>query len=157
MNYDEFKRGWRGGLPETSCGSGSKLNNTAAQREWIPEMVAKYGIKSIADIGSGDLNWAQKTEFGCKYTPYDLIPSVYGVKKYNLLTQKLPKADCLMVLWVLNHLTEKQALAASRKIAKSQSRYLFVTYRDDYYNFIDATVLESIQIFGGAELRLIEL
>ena len=157
MNKKEFEKGWRSGLPETRCGNGSRLKNTKIQRAWIPEMVAKYGIKSIADIGAGDLNWAALTVFGCDYTPYDLIPRAQGVIQFDLLTDKLPEADCLMVLWVINHLTKTQAKLATRKIVMSGSRYLFTTYRPRLYGFFDCAVLESVVVENGAEIRLIVL
>jgi hypothetical protein len=157
MNLKEFIKGWRGGLPETPCGSGSKFRNTRVQRKWIPEKVEQYGITSIADIGAGDLNWARHTAFGCEYIPYDLVPRTEGVVKFDLLTEELPQADCLMVLWVLNHLTKEQAKLAANKIMQSKSRYLITTYREDFYNFMDVTVLESIGICNGTQLQLIEL
>ena len=157
MNYEEFKRGWSGGLPETKCGAGSRFANTLVQRGWIPEKVIKYGITSIADLGAGDLNWANRTEFGCKYSAYDLVPRAPGVDKLDILTDELPEADCLMVLWVINHMTEEQAQQATVKIMNSKARYLLATWREDYFNFPDAKVLDSVQIFGDAEIRLYEL
>lgn len=157
MDDKDYKKGWQSGLPETPCGSGSKLSETKAQRKWIPQMVEKYGIKSIADIGAGDLNWASRTAFGCEYTPYDLIPRAQGVIKFDLLTDKLPHADCFMVLWVTNHMTGEQAQHATHRILHSRARYLLTTYRKGLWNFIDRTVLESVEIGNGAEIRLIEL
>ena len=157
MNHNEFKRGWKGGLPETPCGAGSQFRATKTQRKWIPAKVKEYGITSIADLGAGDLNWSSRTAFGCCYLPYDLVPRSPLVAKLDILTDKLPDADCYMVLWVLNHMTADQAKHASAKIMNSKARYLITTWRKDYYNFTDATVLDSVKIFKGAELRLIEL
>ena len=157
MNHNEFKRGWKGGLPETPCGAGSRLAMTKTQREWIPAKVKEYGIVDIADLGAGDLNWSSRTAFGCAYLPYDLVPRSPLVAKLDILTDPLPQADCYMVLWVINHMTEDQAKLASTRIMNSKARYLITTYRDDYYNFMNVTVLDSVRIFAGAELRLIEL
>lgn len=157
MNREEFKRGWRSGLPETPCGSGSKLINTEIQREWIPEVVAKYGIESIADIGAGDLNWAARTAFGCDYTPYDLIPRAQGVIKFDLLRDPLPHADCFMALWVINHLTREQAKHATHRLLHGRADYLITTWKRGLWNFIDRTVLESVEIGDGAEIRLCRL
>ena len=62
-----------------------------------------------------------------------------------------------MVLWVINHLTKAQAQHAAVKIMNSKSRYLLTTWREDLYNFMDTTVLDSVKINNNAELRLIEL
>lgn len=157
MNYKEFERGWSSGLPETPCGAGSTLEQTEIQREWIPAMVAKYSILDIADLGAGDLNWACRTSFGCAYIPFDLIPRAHGVGKLDILTDTLPVADCYMVLWVINHLTMTQAQHATRRLLQSKARYLLTTWKQGLWNFIDSTVLDSVEIGKGAEIRLIEL
>jgi len=157
LNHKEFETGWKSGLPETPCGSGSRIENTAIQREWIPRIVEKYGIESIADIGAGDLNWSSRTAFGCGYTAHDLIPRTQGVAKFDILTDKMPDADCLMVLWLINHLTRKQAQHVTYRLLHSKSRYLLTTWREGLWNFIDSPVLESVDIGNGAEIRLIEL
>lgn len=158
---EKYKKGWHGGLPETPCGFGSKFNQTKIQREWIPEQVEKHGIKSIADIGAGDLNWASRTEFGCDYTPYDLIPRSQGVTKLNILTDKLPKADCLMVLWVVNHLSpSEQAIAVSNLLA-SNARYLIMTWDKRMEPCTDLAYIEKAILRKDKgvdfEIRLIEL
>ena len=157
MNYKEFVTGWSSGLPETPCGAGSRISNTRIQRKWIPAKVKEYGILDIADIGAGDLNWMKRTELGCAYRGFDLVPRHPDIQQFDLLTDKLPEADCLMVLWVINHLTADQSKHAASKILNSKSRYLFATWHPRYYNFIDATVIDSVKINNGAELRLIEL
>jgi len=127
VNHAEHVRGWVGGKPETPCGRGSRLGETAKQRKWIPAQVEKYGITSIADIGAGDLNWVSRIDIGCDYAAYDLIPRVEGVQKLDLLTDELPKADCMMALWVLNHLSPADQKTAIDKL-KSAGRFLIMTY-----------------------------
>ena len=128
MNHDDYQRGWHGGLPETKCGHGSRVSVTEFQRKWIPEQVKKYGITSIADIGAGDLKWAALTAFGCDYTPYDLIPRAQGVIQFDLLTDKLPEVDCMMVNWLLNHFSPDDQQMAIDKLTASDSRYMIMTY-----------------------------
>ena len=157
----KYRRGWHGGRPETECGSGSTLRETRFQREWLPKMVAKYGIKSIADIGAGDLNWIKHTKLGCHYRAYDLIPRHPKVKELNLLTDKLPKADCLLVLWVINHLPAKEQCIAMAKLRASGSRYLIMTYDrrcEDCADlpYIQSAILKHIKGIDF-EIRLIEL
>ena len=157
MNYKEFLKGWMSGLPETPCGHGSLFSETVKQRKWIPAKVKQYGILDIADIGAGDLNWMKRTQLGCAYRGYDLVPRHPEVQRFDLLTDPLPDADCLMVLWVINHLTGEQAQHAAQKIMNSKSRYLLITWREGLWNFIDRTVLDSVEIGNGAEIRLIAL
>ena len=161
MSYDRYKRGWTGGLPETPCGYGSKVSATKFQRKWIPAQVKKYGIKSIADIGCGDLKWASRTAFGCEYTPYDLIPRAQGVIKYDLLTEKLPEADCLMVLWLLNHFSPDDQQKAIDILKASGSRYLIMTWDNWMEDCTDLLYLEKAVLRQSTgrdlEIRLIEL
>lgn len=163
MNHEEFKRGWRGGLPETKCGAGSTLAQTAFQRKWIPEIVAKYGIVDIADIGAGDLNWIKHTELGCAYRAFDLVPRHKEVASFDLLKDKLPSADCLMVLWVLNHLEPKDQKKAINKLKRAKSRYLMMTWDRRMEPCTDLVCIEKEIIKRNDikkvdfEIRLIEL
>lgn len=148
-NVEKYKRGWTGGLPETPCGHGSKLSVTSKQRLWIPRQVDKYEIKTISDIGAGDLNWISKVKFDddVKYTPYDLVPRHESVTSFNLLETIPPKSDLLMCLWLLNHFPEKEHTLAFENLKKSGSKYLMitqrVTWRDYNLNILDLLVLND--------------
>lgn len=157
MNYDDYKRGWVSGGRETPCGAGSTLENTVKQREWIPRMVKKHKIKSIADLGAGDMNWIRHTELGCDYSAYDLIPRSDFVIEFDILEDTIPDADCVMVNWVLNHFSEVDAKIATANIKKSKAHYLITTYSDEFCSFTDGEVVDSINIRAGFEMRLIDL
>ena len=128
---EKFKRGWEGGLPETPCGSGSRLRNTARQRAWIPAIVAAHRIRTIADIGAGDLNWMNhiKLPDGVEYRAYDLVPRRPDVQPFDLVAEVAPKADLLLCLWVLNHLPFDQCRQAIENLKASGSTYLAMTDR----------------------------
>jgi len=157
MKYADYVKGWGSGQPETPCGAGAKLSHTVAQRAWLPIAVKKHGIKSIADLGAGDLNWASLVEFGCEYTAYDLIPRRPDVIQHDILTDKIPEADCIMCLWVINHMDDDQAKLAVSKIMNSNARYLLITWREWYGDLIDLPVLDSVQIWHDAEIRLYKI
>jgi len=133
---EKFQRGWTGGLPETPCGAGSKVDQTETQRKWIPRMVGKYGIKSIADIGAGDLNWVSLITWPREvcYWAYDLVPRHKSVQAFDLLIQRPPCVDLLMCLWVLNHLPFAECQAALANIRASGSRYLMLTDRPKWHH-----------------------
>ena len=137
------------------------MRETEIQREWLPEMVAKYGITDIADIGAGDLNWMAHTELGCGYTPYDLIPRAHGVKQLDLLTDKLPKAHTLMCLWVINHLPPDMQEVAINKLKGSGSKYLIMTYDSRMEPCTDLPYIETTRLKRrdnhNFDIRLIEL
>lgn len=130
LDTRKYQTGWTGGLPETKCGSGSMLRNTKRQREWIPRIIEKYGIRSIADIGAGDLNWIKTMDLsGVDYTPYDLVPRADHVVKFDLVEQVVPKVDMIMCLWVLNHFPVESSRKAIANIKASGSKYLMMTDR----------------------------
>ena len=135
VSREKFSRGWVGGLPETPCGHGSTLGATTAQRKWIPRLIETYGIKSIVDVGAGDLNWISITDLGgATYIPFDLIPRHPSVKQFDLVRDVPPVADMLMCLWVLNHLDFETCRAALKNLKASGSRYLLMTDRPKWHH-----------------------
>jgi len=132
---EKFRRGWTGGLPETKCGHGSMLAQTVRQREWMPEMIRKYEIESIADIGAGDLNWIKKMDLaGASYRAYDLVPRLPQVVAFDLVNDVAPRADLLMCLWVLNHLEMEPCRQAIANLKASGSKYLMMTDRPIWHH-----------------------
>lgn len=129
-SVEKYRKGWTGGLPETQCGYGSTIEATARQRQWIPEVIGRHNIRSIADIGAGDLNWMAQTDLGeVQYTPYDLVPRHPSVTEFNLVNQVPPTVDCLMVLWVLNHMPFDDCRKAIANIKASKSKFVMMTDR----------------------------
>jgi hypothetical protein len=142
---DKYKRGWNRGRPETPCGFGSKINQTAIQRKWLPAMVAKYKIYSIADIGAGDLNWIKLIEWPhpIHYAAYDLVPRADGVKPFDLIHEIPPACDMVLCLWLLNHLPEDHAREAMKNLLAADCEYIVYTWWAGMYDFLDLGVLES--------------
>lgn len=160
---NKYKKGWTGGLPETPCGYGSKLGATKAQREWIPGILEKYKIKSIADIGAGDLNWIKHIDLtGIRYQAYDLVPRRKAVKKFDIIQEVPPKVDLIMCFWVLNHMPIDHCREAIANIKASGAKYLMMTdvprYRKDQPEEID---MPFIEVMNNGDLlgmvKLIEL
>jgi hypothetical protein len=141
----KYKKGWSGGLPETPCGFGSRLGQTKVQRQWIPAMVEKYGIRTINDIGAGDLNWIPSVDWPhpVEYMAYDLVPRHPSVQEFDLLHTVPPAADLSMCLWVLNHMPPDQARVAQDNLLASGSKYLMVTWWDEMDDFLDLEPIEE--------------
>ena len=59
---------------ESKSGNGSSLKNTQHLREFLPELIDLYNIKSILDIPCGDMNWFSKIDIkNIKYYGYDIV------------------------------------------------------------------------------------
>jgi hypothetical protein len=135
ISREKFSRGWIGGLPETPCGHGSTLGATKAQRVWIPGLIDAYAIRTIVDVGAGDMNWIKHTDLrGAHYTPLDLVPRRPEVKAFDLVREVPPAVDLLLCLWVLNHLEYADCLSALKNLKASGSRYLLMTDRPKWHH-----------------------
>lgn len=134
-NVAKYKKGWIGGGKETPCGYGSTMAATTKQRKWIPQMIKQYRIKTIADIGAGDLNWMNHVSLPKKvtYTAYDLFPRRSSVVEFNILDEIPEKVDLIMCLWVLNHFPYDDCLQALKNIKASGSKYLLMTDRPKWH------------------------
>jgi hypothetical protein len=161
----KFSAGWQGGLPETPCGSGSTMARTRAQRAWLPGMIERHRVRSIADIGAGDLNWIQATAIpaGVAYTAYDLVPRHPRVQPFDLVTTVPPPVDLIMCLWVLNHLPYAAARQAIANLRASGARLLLMTDRPRWHHEqppdIHMPHLETLDLGtdAGDRLLLIDL
>ena len=135
VGREKFREGWVGGRPETECGAGSTLEATRSQRHWLPVVIDTYGIRTITDVGAGDLNWIRHTDLrGAKYTPMDLVPRQPEVIVFDLLLEVPPSADLLMCLWVLNHLDFESCRKAIANLKASGSKYLLMTDRPKWHH-----------------------
>ena len=163
--YDvgKYREGWTGGLPETKCGFGSRLDQTVEQRAWLQGIFAKWQIKSIADIGAGDLNWVKTMDLsGIDYKAYALVVRDPSVTRFDLVQEVPPKVDCIMLLWVLNHFEFDQCRAALKNIHASGAKYLIMTDRPKWHPEqppeIDMQALEALLLNEkGDRLKLIRL
>lgn len=157
-----FAKGWTSGGKETPCGYGSKLSSTVDQRKWLAKVVEAYDIETVADIGAGDLNWIKHMAWDVDYTPYDLVPRLPEVTAFDLVREVPPKVDCLMCLWVLNHMPFDDSRAAIANLKASGSKYLIMTDRPVWHHEqppeIQMQALDAILLTPkGDRLKLIRL
>jgi len=158
MNYQEFRRGWASGLPETPCGRGSTAAATLKQRKVLAGWIEKYQIKSIVDVGAGDLNWVRLMHLEVDYQPLDLVPRAPEVKKFDLVYQIPPACDMVWCLWLLNHLPEYRAKAALDNLLQTDCKYIVYTWWPGMAEMLDICPTEHavIKAEKGAELRLVK-
>jgi hypothetical protein len=117
---------WRHGLPETACGGGSMLKNTENVRRVLPEWIRRYGIKTLADVGAGDLNWIAHVDLPCDYRAYDVEPRKPSVTRLDVILEDVPLVDAILCRHVLNHIGFEQVVVALARMRRSCA-YLMAT------------------------------
>lgn len=128
--YERMQHGWRAGLSDgTVCGNGSTRANTKNIRAWLPQLVKRYGIKTVCDAGAGDLHWMHGMHWDVEYLPFDLIPRRDSIQKIDITTQHLPECDMILCRMVLNHLDEMRIQMALHLFRQSGT-YLCATQFD---------------------------
>lgn len=127
--HERMVRGWRAGNPETICGNGSLRKNSMKSRAWLPQIVEKFGIKSVCDAGAGDLHYVKGVDWNVEYRAFDLIPRDPSIEQIDITRKKLPDCDAILCRMVLNHLDEERILMALKKF-KVSAVYLIATQFD---------------------------
>lgn len=128
--YERMAKGWRAGNPETICGNGSLRGCSERSRRAIPQWCEKYGIKTVADAGAGDLHYTNGIDWDIVYMAFDLIPRKPSVSKLDITTQQLPACDAILCRMVLNHLDPERILMALGLFRQS-AKYLIATQFDN--------------------------
>ena len=158
MNLNDFRRGWISGLPETPCGYGSTAAATLKQRKVLAGWIKKYRIKSVVDVGAGDLNWVRLMDLDIDYQPLDLVPRAPDVKQFDLIYEIPPACDMVWCLWLLNHLADYRAKAALDNLLQTDCRFIVYTWWPGMAEMLDVCPTEHVIINAEKEheLRLVK-
>ncbi len=132
------KRYWKS--RESVSGRGSELGQTTQLRIELPRLLRQFGVQSLLDLPCGDFNWMQHVDLkGITYIGADIVPELVAQNNKNfaregrsfqhldLLTDSLPKADCMLVRDCLVHLSFAHIEQALANIKKSGTTYLLAT------------------------------
>ena len=68
------------------------------------------------------------------YKGYDLVVRHPDVIEFDIVSEQAPAVDCLLCLWVLNHLPIADSQAAIHNLRTSGSKYLIMTDRPKYHH-----------------------
>jgi hypothetical protein len=148
-----------------SSGPGSSLKNTVNFRRILDTICDKYSIKTIVDLGCGDLTWIPTTRAfsTCHYTGIDIVPSLIDshILRYpqhtflnlNALTDEIPSSDLIIIRDVIFHMSHTEIDQLFKNI-RGKYKYYFITScnnpvnRDtmDKYHFHEVNL--SIQPFN---------
>jgi SAM-dependent methyltransferase len=127
------------GGTESVSGPGSTLEATRLLREALPDLLAKYEIKSLLDVPCGDAYWiTQVLPDGVTYTGGDIVPALIEKVRaekgdfgnffvIDLVTDDLPQADLVMVRDCFIHLPHAMVKKAIDNVKRSGARYLLTT------------------------------
>jgi len=149
LNYQElfldiYKTNfWKDG--ESRSGKGSNLTSTKKLVEELPALFRTLEITSILDIPCGDYYWMKTVPMqGIKYTGADLVLEIIADNRekhpnvdfieLDLLSDKLPYADLIIVRDCLVHFPDEAVFRALNNIYESASRYLLSTTFPNHFN-----------------------
>lgn len=134
--------------PETPNGPGCTIESTQQLRVWLPDMLERYGVKTMLDAACGDANWMRLVDLGdVDYLGWDSEAESVAIcarrviegnwtgtsdptfERVNLLTvPQVPKVDLILCRQFLQHLTNEHITAVLDKFKASGSRYLLTTH-----------------------------
>ncbi len=124
---------------ESVSGPGSTLEATRLLREALPDLLARYEIKSLLDVPCGDAYWITRVlPERIIYTGGDIVPALIEKARadkgnfgtfavMDLVTDDLPKADLVMVRDCFIHMPHAMIKQAIANIKRSGARYLLTT------------------------------
>lgn len=154
---------------QSSSGKGSDIDQTKRIVNRIPsQIIKKYEIKSILDIGCGDLNWIKNilSQFpDIKYTGIDIVDELIERNKkefslyefYSLDIMKMGfndfNYDLVLCRDVLVHYSFNSIVSFLYKIANSNCKYLLTTTFSRY----DRINKKDIDLNKGISWRTINL
>ena len=125
---------------ESVSGVGSDAMQTRVIVEALPRIFRELGVCSVLDVPCGDFFWMAKVDLaGIDYLGGDIVADIIerntaahggpGIRfrKVDLINDKLPKADLILVRDCLVHLSYDNIRKALRNIRSSGATYLLTT------------------------------
>ena len=117
--------------------AGNAVQNAKNIIQEMPRIFKKYRIKTMFDIGCGNVAWMREANFtGVQYTGGDIVNDLVEENKMNFpdlafmhfnIVEQIPKRyDLLFLRSVFIHLEIKDVLAAIRNIKQSGSKYIIL-------------------------------
>lgn len=118
-------------------GPGSSLDNTTDTIFFINNIINKYDVKSVVDLGCGDLTWMNRTlAFKKDYIGIDISEEIIESNRKNypdktfmvksIIMDEIPKADLFIIRDVIFHLSNKEIIDLFN-IIKNKYKYLLIT------------------------------
>jgi SAM-dependent methyltransferase len=129
------------GDPETRSGMGSRKESSYVRDTLaaLREIVARYDVRSLADIPCGDFNWIGEFLLGSRvrYVGYDIVAKLVAdnrekhpgieFRQLNIVEGVPERADLILCKDLLNHLTYEEVRCALENMRRSGARYLLAS------------------------------
>lgn len=154
----------------TRSGNGSDFTETPIIRLQLPYILKKYDIKTVLDLGCGEMFWQKEMDlpFLQMYIGADIVPNIiehnkrtisdkrYSFVLLDIVEQEIPCADAIVCRDVFQHLTDHDIKKAIDNIKKSGSRYLITSsFREKTKNIDHKTKSNPVQSkINGSERNL---
>jgi len=124
------------------CGPGRSAEETSSLlKEWLPPLLEKYDIRTICDLGCGDLFWFSELGFDGEYRGYDEVirdsakeraaERGWYLQQANIFEDHFEVCDLAIVKDVFIHYDDKACLTLLRKI-KGKAQYLCAESHDSH-------------------------
>lgn len=129
------------GSSESVSGTGSTALYTENLRLELPNLIAKYQIKSVFDAPCGDFNWMQSViaDLNVEYTGADIVPDLIALNRSrhetpsvrfsisNIITDPFPSVDLWICRDCLIHFSYRDILFTLENFASSGIKYMLTT------------------------------
>lgn len=141
---------WSGGKHETLSGLGSTLEYSKTTRSFINNIINEYQIKTIIDLGCGEMNWQKHLDLTnvISYTGIDVVDQVIKSNidkfkqdsKFKFYTSDITElkdslnVDLLICREVLFHLCLSDVAKVLDIIKSSSAKYVILTSHENTQN-----------------------
>ncbi|MFD9893504.1 class I SAM-dependent methyltransferase [Amycolatopsis sp. NPDC059027] len=129
------------GSDDSVSGQGSELEQTRELRVRLPELLSRFGVRTLLDLPCGDFGWLSGVDLGVeRYVGGDIVAELVdrnterygrdGTREFQVLdltADPLPKADAVLCRDCLVHLSFDDIRRAVENLKRSGSRYLLTT------------------------------
>ncbi|WP_414939120.1 class I SAM-dependent methyltransferase [Amycolatopsis sp. cmx-11-51] len=142
-NQDRFTYIFRSRLWSSSSvsGPGSESVQTQQLRDQLPDVLDRFGVRTLLDLPCGDFGWLSAVDLDLKrYIGADIVTELVEMnaerfrddpmrefRVLDLTGDPLPKADLVLCRDCLVHLSFADIERALRNLRRSGSRYLLTT------------------------------
>jgi len=138
--FTKIYRSNQWGDPASVSGGGSNLEQTAALRAALPQVLNTLGVRSLLDAPCGDYHWMRHVDLGLeRYFGGDIVGDLvhqlqrtYGGRgreflRIDVTEDPLPQVDAILSRDCLVHFSFRQIAAAVRNFQRSGAVYLLTT------------------------------